>query len=118
MKRLARFAVIALSICLMTMAASRHFVSPVNANERRSDQKTPARRALLIGIGKYDSLKFPTLEYPVNDVARMSELLRSPLRENVNPPVAEVSYASVASTETSGIASSISIVAAYTSSRV
>ena len=60
------------------MAASRHFVSPVHANERRSDQKTPARRALLIGIGKYDSLKFPTLEYPVNDVARMSELLRSP----------------------------------------
>src|SRR5262249_411148 len=36
------------------------------------------RRALLIGIGKYDSPRFPFLEYPQNDVARFAELLESP----------------------------------------
>ena len=36
------------------------------------------RRALLVGIGKYDSARFPKLEYPPNDVARLAELLESP----------------------------------------
>lgn len=39
---------------------------------------SPARRALLIGIGKYDSPLFPSLEFPKNDVARFGELLESP----------------------------------------
>jgi hypothetical protein len=77
MKRFAQFTVIALAIGLITLAASRAIVSPVNANEQRLDQKPPARRALLIGIGKYDSSRFPSLEYPQNDVARFTELLES-----------------------------------------
>jgi len=36
------------------------------------------RRALLVGISKYESAGFPKLEYPPNDVARLSELLLSP----------------------------------------
>ncbi|HTK38532.1 MAG TPA: caspase family protein [Pyrinomonadaceae bacterium] len=36
------------------------------------------RRALLIGISKYESARFPKLEYPPNDVARLAELLESP----------------------------------------
>ena len=48
-------------------------------NGRRSVSAAarPARRALLIGIGKYDSPLFPSLEFPKNDVARMGELLES-----------------------------------------
>src|SRR5262245_51304167 len=78
MKRLARLTVLALTIGLVAMAASRAIFSPVNANEQRLDQKPPTRRALLIGIGKYDSPRFPSLEYPQNDVARFAELLASP----------------------------------------
>jgi hypothetical protein len=78
MKRLAQVTVIALAIGLIALAANRATVSPVNANEQRLDQKPPARRALLIGVGKYDSPRFPSLEYPHNDVARFSELLKSP----------------------------------------
>jgi hypothetical protein len=49
-------------------------------NSRRSVSAAaqPARRALLIGIGKYDSPLFPSLEFPKNDVARLGELLESP----------------------------------------
>ena len=36
------------------------------------------RRALLVGISKYESARFPKLEYPPNDVARLAELLQSP----------------------------------------
>jgi len=36
------------------------------------------RRALLVGISKYEGALFPKLEYPPNDVARLAELLRSP----------------------------------------
>ena len=30
------------------------------------------RRALLVGISKYESARFPKLEYPPNDVARLA----------------------------------------------
>src|SRR5215470_12278362 len=77
MKRIALLIAI-LAIGIITLAMSGAIVSPVNANEQRLDQKPPARRALLIGVGKYDSPRFPSLEFPQNDVARFSELLGSP----------------------------------------
>src|SRR4051812_38194083 len=50
----------------------------------RSDRTAAAaqahstNRALVIGIGDYDSPVFPDLQYPANDVARVEELLGSP----------------------------------------
>jgi len=38
----------------------------------------PTKRALVVGVGDYDSPVFPDLQYSLNDVARMEELLTSP----------------------------------------
>ena len=41
-------------------------------------QTQPTKRALVIGIGDYESPVFPDLQYPTNDIARVEELLGSP----------------------------------------
>src|SRR5437773_9132983 len=64
---------LALSVCTGSSSVR------VNAEKRPSlNQQNGVRRALLIGISKYDNENFPRLPYPANDIARMKELLESP----------------------------------------
>ena len=64
------------SLLLITLLATVIVLSDGRRSVSAATQ--PARRALLIGIGKYDSPLFPSLEFPKNDVARLGELLESP----------------------------------------
>jgi hypothetical protein len=74
MKRSA-FITISLSAGLAILSGTGLWSQKVNAE---INIEPPVRRALLIGVGKYESDRFPSLEYPQNDVARLKELLGSP----------------------------------------
>lgn len=65
-------------LLLITLLAAGFMFDTGRRSVSADSQSAPARRALLIGVGKYESNQFPSLDYPKNDVARFGELLESP----------------------------------------
>lgn len=78
MKMTAKSLTCALAFLIAAALTGTHKNSPVEAADKRPLQGKAVRRALLVGIREYQSPKFPRLDYPLNDVAKLSELLETP----------------------------------------
>jgi uncharacterized caspase-like protein len=78
MKTSAKFLTFALVVLIATFFVATHRNSSARASGKSEYRESKGiRRALLIGIRNYQNSKFPKLEYPLNDVSRLAELLES-----------------------------------------
>lgn len=67
-----------LCLSLLCLALLLVLVGDRSVRTEAASPPEPNKRALVIGIGDYDSPVFPDLQYSPNDVARIEELLTSP----------------------------------------